>query len=638
MGRRFPSAFIVLGGWLTTADAYADDRPNVVFVYVDDMRFDLMGNAGHPYLQTPNIDRIAAEGVTFTQTYVASPLCGPSRGTLMTGLLPTEHGIRNHSNVYTEEFPGIDFLPALIKQAGASNAVFGKWHNGSLATFKPNYDYYYLNGNSFNPDQPYDGRSYNDNGHIFESTDYNTDMMFDALTGYVQSHAASDTPYYAYTSLFAVHGPFQAAPRHVDTYAGLGIPARPNQDFQSLPSFLSVIDSWYEEQAEMMLAIDEGVGRLFDALEQAGTLDDTVIIFSSDNGYMFGEHGLYDKALPYEESIKVPLLVRWGNHIQPGQVSDALFSQADLGVTIADLMGAQIPEGLYGRSFADNWRAGDVSTERQDIVSVQYPINGDDPQIPMWATVVSADGWKYVAVPDPEVLDVDTLGWKYVGLEPMLFNLNDDPYEMNNLVGDPAFAYIEGRLQQSLIQQLIDNAGDTSWITLTFVPGDTDGDYDVDGSDLGTIFANYTGPGGTGKTFYDGDLDGDGDVDDSDLGLAFAGFTGPEGGPKRIAGDTDGDGDVDDSDLGTAFANYTGPVSTGKTFADGDVDGDGDVDDSDLGAAFANYTGPLGPTNVPEPASASALLLGLVEVARRRREPARNRSQALDRSDSTNFS
>jgi len=160
--------------------------------------------------------------------------------------------------------------------------------------------------------------------------------------------------------------------------------------------------------------------------------------------------------------------------------------------------------------------------------------------------------------------------------------------------------------------------------TPVYVSGDTDGDGDIDDSDLGTSFANYTGPVGAagGKTANDGDTDNDGDVDDSDLGTLFASYTGPVGnvGMTAADGDTDGDGDIDDADLGTMFSNFTGPVGAagGKTFADGDTDGDGDVDDADLANAFSGFTGPLGPANVPEPGA----VVGLVGVgcllARRR--------------------
>ena len=486
------AVLLALGSLL--APSVTAQTPNVVLIYVDDMRADLMGNAGHPYIQTPNLDRLASEGVSFTNSYVATPLCGPSRATLMTGLLATEHNIKNHSNVWTEEFNGLDFLPSLIKDAGSSNAIIGKWHSGLLSKFKPEYDHYFLNRNALDPNDPYFGREYDDNGVIFTSQDYNTDLMFDELVDYVTEQGSTSAPYYAFTSIFSPHAPFKAAPRHEGTYTGQGIPAVPSQDFANLPNHLSNVQELYETQAEMMLAIDEGVGRVLTALQQAGTLDDTVIIFASDNGYVYGEHGTYDKALPWQESIKVPLLVRWGNNIAPGQVSNELVSQADIGVTIADLMGATLPQDLYGQSLADKWQAGDVTTDRQDIVSIQFPINGNDPQVPMWAAIVSEDGWKYVAVPSPLVQDIDSFGWKYVGLESMLINLNADPYEMNNLAGDPNFAHIEAQLLARLIQELQNNSADTSWITITVVAGDTDGDGDVDDSDLGTALANFTGP------------------------------------------------------------------------------------------------------------------------------------------------
>ena len=566
------STAILLATGLFASPVLAADRPNVVFVYVDDMRADFLSSAGHPYIQTPNIDRLAAEGVTYTNSYVTTPLCGPSRATLMTGLLPTENNIRNHKDIKTHvapqgyQVPDGPFLPYFIDDAGVNQAVIGKWHFGENTdpNPRPEIDRWFINlgtppidgltDNQAYQLQAYTNRYYRDGYDKVLIEEYNTDLMFDVTLDFIANADTTSEPFYAYTSLFAPHAPFTPAPRHLYAYQGNGIPVTPNLDVASVPSNYGDMASRYERQAEMVLAIDEGVGRLYDALDQAGHLDDTIIVFASDNGFQFGEHGQFAKELPWEESIKVPLIVRWANHLQAGQVDDSLVSQADLGVTIADLLGAQLPEGLYGQSMASKWEQGEIMSDRDDLISIQYPINNPLEPIPAWASVIRKDGWKYVAVPDASVLDPATLGDFLEDLQPMLFNLNDDPYEMNNLAGNMDTAFIEAQLIQLLKQRLEENSGDTSWITVSF-----------------------------------------------------------------LAGDTDGDGDVDDSDLGALFANYTGPGATGMGFYDGDTDGDGDVDDSDMGTAFANYTGPLGPTDVPEPTAAIALLAGIGLCFRRRR-------------------
>ncbi|MFN3167584.1 MAG: sulfatase [Phycisphaeraceae bacterium] len=636
MPSRCLRAAVFLLALLSALPLFASDRPNVLLVYVDDMRADFLSAAGHRYLQTPNLDRLAAEGVTYRNAYVNAPLCGPSRATLMTGLLPTEHGIRNHDIIETiiaphgQQTPAGVFLPHLIDAAGTDQAVIGKWHFGDKTDPNPRPEtsrwFTYLGVPQVEGltelqsylTQAHTRRYYRDGPDKVLIEQYDTDLMFDVAEDYIGNAVDGPDPFYAFVSLFAPHAPFTPAPRHKNRYWGQGIPASPNLALDEVPATYGNMTYHYERQAEMMLAIDEGVGRLYDTLEQAGELDNTVIIFTSDNGFLFGEHGQFAKGVPWEESLRVPLLVRWGDRLQPGRVDDSLIAQADLGVTIADLLGAQLPDGLYGQSLAEGWRHDRPASDRRDAVSIHYPEDGYDVPVPAWASIVTDDGWKYVAVPDARSLDPATLTGFLPELEPMLINLTEDPYEQVNLIDDPQYAHVLKYLKQRLISELAANAGETRWLTGVGVPGDTDGDDDVDDTDLANAFVHHTGPEGLGLAVSQGDTDGDGDIDDADFATLFSAYTGPRRPP--IPGDADGDGDIDDSDLSAVFSHYNGPEGLGKTRANGDTDGDGDVDDLDLGTVFSAYSGPS-PTNpVPEPGAWLVLLTGFA-VHRRGARP-----------------
>ena len=363
-------------------------RPNVLLVVVDDMRFDEYGGGGHPYLTTPNIDRLAREGVSFRNMFHATPLCSPNRASILTGEYSSRHGI--YSNVSRAQLSHrLRTVTGHLRAAGYQTAHVGKWHMGDDPRPRPGYDYWVsfpAQGKILDPELWEEGGLHRVEGYV-------TDILTDRAARFLDNRDRS-RPFFLYLGHKAIHpdiiqrndgsiapgegSPYIAAPRHAGRYAralfrraptAIGaIDARPKSRMvehflrlQAEPAiqreFASMIDPGVSEdtiraRAEMMLSVDDGLGVLLDSLARSGDLDDTVVIFTSDNGFFFGEHGLsIERRLPYEEAIRMPVLLRYPPLAAQGGSVAALGSSIDIAPTIVDLTGAPVPAHMQGRSL-----------------------------------------------------------------------------------------------------------------------------------------------------------------------------------------------------------------------------------------------------------------------------------------------
>ncbi len=457
---------------------------NVVLILTDDMRFDFMSIANHPYLETPNIDRLAHEGTLFNRAYVVTPLCGPNRASINTGLLSSQHGIINHSIHQQPDsfYPEGNFLPRTIHDSGTTTAMIGKWFHSPHGQPRPEYDRWFVHNGTDGPfgQNAYTGRIFNIDGTqtlaeeaaaiAGSPTSYATDIEFYESARWTNANITSSL--FAFVSPYAPHSPFTPAKRHNGTYDGMEMPIPPNFYGVSPQQAISLTKS-YNNQCEMMLALDEGIGHLYDQLSADGILENTVIIFTSDNGLHFGEHGRrVVKKTPFEETCRIPLIVRYGSNLKgQGPVdSNQLVSQADLMLTIVELMGGKIPKAAkgtsyYGRSLASEWMGTNGTADvqrRDDAVMLYYHSDTEDNDDDLdneglvWASIVTDDGWKYTDVNLDIGDDVTKQDYADIvnGIEPMLYNLNDDPYELDNLAGLCEFREIRIQLQQRLTEQL----------------------------------------------------------------------------------------------------------------------------------------------------------------------------------------
>jgi N-acetylglucosamine-6-sulfatase len=479
---------LAAAGLAPLARAAGAVRPNIVVIVVDDMRFDEYGLGGHPYLQTPHIDALANSGARFRNAYHTTPLCSPNRACILTGQYASRHGIidntsRSHASHRLHTFA------RELQRAGYDTAHVGKWHMGNDPSPRPGYDHWISfagQGDILDPELYEDGRLHRVSGYI---TDLLTDRAIEFAT------RARNRPFMVYLGHKAVHPQivqrddgsvdvstsqgFLPAERHRGRYQGKLFPRRPNygftaQDRAGKPVLANALDekksakmrqafgaevlddrvaeSTIQARAEMMLSVDEGVGRLVTALEEKGLRDNTLFVFMSDNGSFFGEHGLsVERRFPYEESIKCPLLISHAS-IEPRPVA-AFALSVDIAPTLLEAAGATIPRSVQGRSLLAQAR-GRPGTTRESFLVEYY---GHENPFPWIANIdyraVRMGRYKYIR-------------WIREDEAQELYDLEADPFELRNLAGEAAHANVIQRARATLQSLVLASLGLPSTSTL----------------------------------------------------------------------------------------------------------------------------------------------------------------------------
>jgi arylsulfatase A-like enzyme len=469
-----------------TVNGTPESRPNVVVVVVDDLRWDEFGAAGHPWIETPSIDRLAAEGALFTSAFHAVSLCSPNRASILTGQFPSRHGIIDHVSRALASHRLVTF-PQALQQAGYRTAFLGKWHMGNDPTPRPGFDYWVAfpgQGHSINPEFFEEGRLHRVEG-------YTTDLLTDRAVAFIEREAGG--PFMLYLAHKAIHPDvtqrddgsvdpstpeqYVPAPRHRGRYAGKIFPRRGNviatlDQLDQQPAVRDALtqlattpdpgrgariaggdsvpvftDESIQRRAEMLLAVDESLGRIMAALEARGILDRTAIVLTSDNGFFFGEHGLTtERRLPYEESIRNPLMIRYPALVQAGARPAALVSSVDIAPTVLDLAGAPIGPQIEGRSLLPVLR-GDTAGWRQSVLVEFTSYENPFPHlVDMDYRAIRTDRYKYIH-------------WiKFPDLDE-LYDLSDDPLEQHNLAASPALAQVKAGLQADLGRLVLEAMG-----------------------------------------------------------------------------------------------------------------------------------------------------------------------------------
>jgi arylsulfatase A-like enzyme len=422
--------------------------PNIVFILIDDLRWDELGCVGHPYLKTPNIDRIAKEGALFRNAFMTTPLCSPSRASFLTGQYAHTHGITDNVDRSAASKRLVTF-PALLHRSGYETAFIGKWHMGNDDAPRPGFDRWV----SFKGQGTYINPDINEDGKTVKRPGYTTDVLNGYAVEFIRRR--HEKPYLVYLAHKAVHPEvtqnndgsvnldeaerFLPAERHQSAYAGVTIPRRPNygrapegkpalqRQIGSLPPLGArtvTSDEAILGRQRTLLAIDEGVGDILKALSETGQLDNTVVVFTSDNGYFYGEHGLsVERRLAYEESIRLPLLVRYRKVANPGTVRDEMVLNIDLAPTLLSLAGVSVPKDMQGRSLVPLLKS--ERSQWRNSFLIEYYSDTVFPRIAqMGYKAVRTARWKYI---------------HYLELSGMdeLYDLKADPYEMKNLINTP---------------------------------------------------------------------------------------------------------------------------------------------------------------------------------------------------------
>lgn len=459
-------------------------QPNILYIMADDHSAATIGAyATHlkGVVQTPNIDRLAKEGARFTNVQCVNALCAPSRASIITGLYSHQHGVYTlREDLNTAEIPSV---AKLLKGSGYQTAVFGKWHvHGDNLHGYDDYAVSKSQGSYFNPrlGGP-DGKKVQGEGY---ASDFYTQLSLDWL-----DKRDKEKPFFLMTHFKAVHGPWEYAARHKDLYKDTVMPEPPtllddyaNRDpsgvanttmrvhkagsksalstwFQTnkkgkpgkwptgqlqIPYGLSdreitklVYQKYIKDYLRCVKGVDEGVGRLLKKLEDEGILDNTVVVYTSDQGMYVGEHGFFDKRLGLNPALQMPLIIRYPKSVKQGVVLDELINNVDYAETLLDMGGVKVPDSMQGKSF---WplTTGTGGWDRTRSIYTFYS-NG----VPKHYGIVTKEYklLKYMGRTG-ELLGVD------------LFDRKKDPDELQSLAKNPEYAAVLENMESELAEEI----------------------------------------------------------------------------------------------------------------------------------------------------------------------------------------
>ncbi|MCH8961177.1 MAG: sulfatase [Bacteroidetes bacterium] len=459
----------------------ASERPNIIFIFTDDHSARAISAYGSQINETPNIDRLAREGMLFQRCFVTNSICAPSRAVILTG----KYSHLNGQLTNVETFNGQQqTFPKLLRQAGYETAIVGKWHLKSEPTGFDHWQVLIGQGPYYNP-------RFMVPGDTIQTTGYTTDIITDLALDWLDEGRDPSKPFLLMYQHKAPHRGWHPGPDHYtmyddvdipepatlfDDYSGRASPAA--EQGMTLANHLDVADlklnppaSMNAEQTEAwrtvydpkndafhaanlqgddltrwkyqryikeylrtVAGVDDNIGRLLDYLEESGLADNTVVMYSSDQGWYLGEHGWYDKRWMYEESLMTPLLVRWPDHIAPGSLNDAMVSNLDFAATFLDLAGAAIPDDMQGRSLKPLFTGPAPGDWRKSVYYHYY-------EYPGWHCVERHYGVRTARY---------KLIYYYNRDEWELFDLDTDPNELNSVYADPNYASMVDELKTEL--------------------------------------------------------------------------------------------------------------------------------------------------------------------------------------------
>jgi len=463
--------------------ANSDKPRNVVFILSDDHRYDYMGFIGKiPWLKTPNMDRMAAEGAYIKNAFVTTSLCSPSRASILTGLYSHTHKVVDNSAPLPE---GLTFFPQYLQKADYQTGFFGKWHMGNdSGDPQPGFDQW----EGFKGQGEYYNPRININGvwNQYKDSIYSTDLLTEHAINFMKKQVEAKKHFFVYLSLKGIHDNFQPAKRHKGYYANkeIVLPANfnaPHYGIKQLPTIdpktgkaahgkeyygENMSPNWVKNQreswhgvdysyhgrpwkvqvinyCETLLSVDESVGSVLDYLKEAGIDKNTMVIYMGDNGFAWGEHGLIDKRQFYEESVRVPMLARCPELFKGGQVLEKMVQNVDIAPTILACAGLDKAKNMVGSSFIPLLQGKDIKWRNR--IFYEYYWEHEFPQTPTMHGV-RTDRYKYI---------------RYYGIWDTneFYDLQKDPNEMHNLIGVPELQDTIKQLDHDLYDWLESTGG-----------------------------------------------------------------------------------------------------------------------------------------------------------------------------------
>lgn len=455
--------------------ADAPRKPNVLMIITDDQRWDCMGIAGHPYLKTPNIDRLGNEGVYFKNYFCTTSLCSPSRASLLSGVYAHTHGVTNNFTEYPLNLPS---FPRALHDAGWETGYIGKYHMGEENDEKrPGFDYFVTTkgqGKYFDNEFNVDGQRKLVKGYY---THVVTDMALDWLK------KPRSKPFMLILGHKAPHSFYTPEPKYEHAFDGVKVPYPPTAfTLDDKPTWYKQrLDTWHGIYGPLfewrkkfpdrspaavkdfenmthaywatILSVDDSVGKLYEQLKSSGQLDNTIILFTGDNGLLNGEHGMVDKRTAAEPSLRLPMVARLPGVIPTtagkAKTIDQQVLTLDVCPSILEMCGLEIPKNIQGRSFVKLVRDGtDASWRKAWYYEYNY-----EKQFPYTPNIraIRTDRWKYIHYPHgdggPDRYKAE------------LYDLQTDPEENKNLIDDPAQADRVKELRAMLEKQIDETGG-----------------------------------------------------------------------------------------------------------------------------------------------------------------------------------
>jgi arylsulfatase A-like enzyme len=424
---------------IAPAQASKSHRPNFLFIYTDDQRWDGMGcvqremgdRARFPWFKTPNMDRLAAEGVRFRNAFVVNSLCSPSRSCFLTGMYSHLNGVANNHTPMPENVLN---SAKILDTAGYETAYIGKFHHAHQKE-RPGFQYiasYLGQGN-------YTGSSFNVNGHMITPSGWVDDAATDYAIHFVEDQVRNhpDQPFDMVLGFKSPHDPRTPPERAKDRFADHEYRPVPNLHIPSIypPGAAAWMGTWLLQKTQLdyfrcISAVDDDLGRILDTLDRLHLSDNTVVIYTSDNSIYLGEHELADKRTAYDDSQRIPLLLRWPGHVPAGKTIDQIVLNIDLPETLLDFAGMKIPPFMQGVS----WRpllTGHPTPWRDSFFYEYFKENGYDAPNTLAVRTNTAKLIEYPGHPE----------WTE------LFDLKNDPYEARNLANDPRSATLLKQMQ-----------------------------------------------------------------------------------------------------------------------------------------------------------------------------------------------
>lgn len=457
---------LVAGAAFLTSVGFSDDRPNVVFILTDDQRADALSIMGHPHLKTPRIDQLAEEGVLFKNHFCTTSLCSPSRASILGGLYAHTHGVVNNFTDYPRDLPT---FPRQLQSEGYATAYIGKWHMGEDDDSKrPGFDHFVTHRGQ---GKYFDTEFRANDGDREVVPGYYTTVVTDMALDWMREQEGGEKPFLLFLGHKAPHSFYFPEPKYEGVFDHVRVPY-PVTAFQldDKPEWITKrLNTWhgiygplfdwrkefpddsaasmihFEEMVRAywgtLLSVDDSVGRIYDYLDRIGELDNTLFVFTSDNGILEGEHGMVDKRTGHDPSLRIPLVVRYPKLVSPKfpKVIEEQTLTLDFAASILEICGAEALPKTQGKSWKKLITEGDPDWRTSWYYEYNYEV-----QFPYTPNVraLRTDRWKYIRYPHG-----DGSPDKHMA---ELYDLQNDPNETTNLINEDKYQDLVAELREEL--------------------------------------------------------------------------------------------------------------------------------------------------------------------------------------------